>query len=52
MLQQRGGWEILRENSREEEEEKKKKLGELSRATLYFCFLSYSLHLGKAIYVS
>ena len=25
MLQQRGGWEILRENPREEEEEKKKK---------------------------
>ena len=24
MLQQRGGWEILRENPREEEEEKKK----------------------------
>ena len=31
---------------------REKKLDKLSRVTLYFCFLAYSLFLKKAIYVS
>ena len=31
---------------------RERKLHKLSRAMFYFCFLAYSLYLGKTVYVS
>ena len=45
------GLEDLKREDHREEEETKGELKKLSGATLYFSFLVYPLHLGKATYV-
>ena len=45
------GLEELKKENHREEEERKGELKKLSGDTLYFSFLAYPLHLGKAVYV-
>lgn len=45
------GLEDLKRENHREEEKREGELKRLSGDTLYFCFLTYPLHLEKAVYV-